>query len=156
MQTSDMQDLLLSIMPQWYCHIAKPFKELLAENISLNMYYCIRILSDRPNMTMSEIARWMHISKQQMTKLVDKMMEHGFVERVSDPGDRRIIRLQLTEHAQEYSDSFLAQDAVYYRNFFESMPDEDREDFGKALESIRRVFIHLNEKECSSRKEAEL
>ena len=154
MQTEDMQDLLLSIMPQWYCYIAKPFKALLAEDVSLNMYYCIRILGVRPNLTMSELARWMQISKQQMTKLVDRMIVRGFVERVSDPDDRRIIRLQLTDHAQEYSDRFLMQDAAYYRNFFDSMPEDDRAEFAHALESIRRVFIHLNEKNLKTEGES--
>ena len=59
MQTKDMQDMLLSIMPPWYCYIAKPFKALLAEGVSLNMYYCIRILGECPNMTMSELAALM-------------------------------------------------------------------------------------------------
>lgn len=145
MQTGEMQDLLLSVMPPWYCYIAKPFKKLLAEDVSLNMYYCIRILSDHPSMSMTEIARLMRISKQQMTKLVDKMIERGFAVRVSDPDDRRIVRVQLTDHAQAYIERFLAQDAGCYRELFESMRDEDREEFGRALASIRRVFIHLNE-----------
>ena len=154
MQTKDMQDMLLSIMPPWYCYIAKPFKALLAEGVSLNMYHCIRILGECPNMTMSELARCTRTSKQQMTKIVDRMIARGFVERASDPDDRRIIRLQITDHAQEYIDRFLSQDAVYYRTFFESMPEDDRTEFCRALESIRRVFMHLNEKNTQTEGES--
>lgn len=154
MQTSEMQELLLSIMPHWYCYIAKPFKQLLAEGISLDMYYCIRILGEcSENITMSELAKWMHMSKQQLTKLVDKMIERAFVERVADPNDRRIVRLQLTQNAQKYIDSFLAEDAVYYRELFDSMTEKDREEFGNALSVMQRTFIHMAKEKSKSERE---
>lgn len=154
MQTNEMQELLLAIMPQWYCYIAKPFKNLLSEGVSLDMYYCIRILDEcGENISMTELAKWMHMSKQQLTKLVDKMIERQFVERVSDPNDRRLIRLQLTENAQKYIDSFLAEDAVYYRELFDSMTEKDREEFGKALTVIHRTFIHMTKEKSKSERE---
>lgn len=154
MQTSEMQNLLLAIMPQWYCYIAKPFKQLLSDGVSLDMYYCIQILNASPGkMTMTDLAKWMHMPKQQVTKLVDKMIERNFVERVADPNDRRIIRLKLTQDAQVYSDSFLETDAVYFRNLFDSMPQDDREAFGHALEVIHKTFIHLTVEKNTSEKE---
>ena len=117
MQTSAVQHLLFAVMPQWYCHIAKPFKQLMRDGISLNMYYCIQILQNcGQSLTMSELARYMHIPKQQMTKLCNKLIEQQFVERLPDPDDRRIIRLSLTDRAQEYTERFLREDASYYKD----------------------------------------
>ncbi len=144
MQTSAVQHLLFAVMPQWYCHIAKPFKQLMRDGISLNMYYCIQILQNcGQSLTMSELARYMHIPKQQMTKLCNKLIEQQFVERLPDPDDRRIIRLSLTDRAQEYTERFLREDASYYKDLLESMDAQDRETFQQALSGLHEVFIHL-------------
>ena len=151
MQTREMQELLLAIMPQWHCYIAKPFKRLLDEGVSPEMYTCIRIVQESGgNITMSELARWMHMPKQQMTKLVDRLIDRQFVERVSDPDDRRIIRLRLTDRAQDYIDHFLEQETAYYRDLFDSMPQTDRDDFHRALETMHRVFCNLSHDDLST------
>ncbi len=141
MQTSEFQELLLDILPQWHCHIIKPFKRLLNEKISLEMYYCIQILRRHENnMTMSELARWARMPKQQMTKIINSLVEQNFVERVDDPCDRRIIRLRITEKANDYINNFLEKDAVCFRKLYYSIDDEDRDEFTSALETIHRIL----------------
>lgn len=147
MHTNDLQDLLLAVMPQWYCHIAKPFKQMMHSGVSLDMYYCIRLLQQLGDESMTELSRWMHMPKQRMTKLADQLIELQFVERVPDPDDRRIVRLRATEKARAYADRFLSQDAAAYRELFDSMSDEDRRDFGEALQTLHRIFDNLPNRE---------
>ena len=147
MQTDSLQELLLAVMPQWYCHIAKPFKQLMDAGVSVDMYYCIRILQQVGSASMTELARWLHLPKQRMTKLADQLIEMQFVERNPDPDDRRIIRLCSTEKAQEYVDRFLARDAVAYRDMFDSMSEQDRADFQAALQTLHRIFAKLPNRE---------
>lgn len=149
MKTSEMQELLFATMPMWHYHVAKPFKRLLDEGISLDMYYCVQILRrNNSPMAMSELAHWMRIPKQQVTKVVNKLIECGFAERLYDSSDRRIIRLRLTEKAVGYVDKFLSEDAVYFKNMFDSMSENDRKCFGEALSSIHQVFGKMKPKEC--------
>ena len=147
MHSSELQELLLAVMPQWYCHIAKPFKQLMQTGVSVDMYYCIRILQESGSASMSELARWMRMPKQRMTKLADQLIEREFAERIPDPDDRRIVRLRSTERAQEYVDRFLSQDAAYYRELFDGMSKADREDFRTALQMLHRVFLKLPHRE---------
>lgn len=143
MQTKDLQDLLFAVMPQWYCHIAKPFKQMMHSGVSLDMYYCIRILQQLGDTSMTELARWMRMPKQRMTKLADQLIDLQFVERVPDPDDRRIVRLRATDKAREYADRFLSQDAAAYRELFDGLSENDRRDFGEALQTLRRIFDKL-------------
>lgn len=144
MDTKQMQELVLATMPQWHYRLAKPFKKLLDEGVSLEMYYCIQTLrrSDEA-MTMSELARWARMPKQQMTKMVNRLIDGGFAERVPDPSDRRVIRLRITDRAAEYADRFLEREAAYYRRLFDSMESADRDAFGEALAVMHRVFDKL-------------
>lgn len=112
MESTKIQELLLGLMPWWNYQIAKPFKQLLDEGVSLEMYYCIQTLRWLGGtMTMSELANWTKMPKQQMTKMVNRLVEQEFVERIDDPQDRRIIKIQITDKALEYIDHFLKNTA---------------------------------------------
>lgn len=147
MKTSELQELLFSVMPQWYYWIDKPFKSLLDNHISLSMYYCIQVLKENGDtMTMTELARATHSPKQQMTKTVDRLIESNFAERISDPADRRIVRLKLTPEGLSYMENFLSEDAVYYQNLFDEMPDAERKNFYQALQTLHTCFCNMHQR----------
>lgn len=50
--------------------------------------------SGRPRM--SELANWLTLSRGGITKLVDRLQEAGYIERVSCSEDRRSLRAELT------------------------------------------------------------
>lgn len=144
MKTSELQELLLATMPQWHYWIDKPFKTLLDDSMSLGMYYCIQLLKEHgESLTMSELARMTHSPKQQITKTVDRLTECNFAERVSDPSDRRIVRLKLTPEGKAYTEHFLSEKAGYYQNLFEEMPSEERENFYQALSVMHECFCNM-------------
>lgn len=45
---------------------------------------------------MSELAAWLTLSRGGITKLVDRLQEAGYLERVSCPEDRRSLQAELT------------------------------------------------------------
>ena len=141
MQTNEIQELLLDTIPAWHYWFARPFKRMLNDGVSLDMYYCIQSMrrSNR-TMTMTELANFARMPKQQMSKLVDKLVEGGFAERLSDPDDRRVIRLRATEKADEYVASFLEKDAAEFRAFFDQLEGEECETFCTALRTIHDTF----------------
>lgn len=145
-------------MPQWHYWFAKPFKRILDNGVSLEMYYCIQFLRMHgETMTMSELAETTDMPKQQMTKIVNRLIGLNFVERVSDPADRRIIRLKITDKAENYINGFLDKDAAYFKDFFDGLSQSDRDELAQALKSLLRIFNnlphndiarHINGKKC--------
>ena len=149
MNDKELQELLLTIMPHWHYHIAKPFKQMLDSGVSPEMYFSIQLLRQNSDMlTMSELASRTRMPKQQMTKIVNKLIEYGFAERVRDSSDRRIIRLHVTEKAIEYVDNFLEKEASNFRDLFLQMSCEDKEDLINALKTIQRILDRLPVKCC--------
>ncbi len=147
-------------MPIWHYKLARPFKRLLLDNVSLDMYYCIQIIRfTGREMTMTELSRAMHMQKQRMTKIVDGLIEHRLAERVSDPDDRRIVKIRLTDSAFEYTDKFLDEYAVYFREIIDGISDEDKTELGSALQTIFRILKAVpdaRESEHQGRKEAKV
>lgn len=141
METTEIQELLLDTIPAWHFWFIRPFKKLLDEGMSLDMYYCIQALRRHGDtVTMTELSRLARMPKQQMSKLVDRLVEGGFVERLSDPDDRRVIRLRVTAQADAYIHRFLEQDAAPHREFFDMLTPEERERFCRALTDMHSIF----------------
>lgn len=140
----EIQESLLKLLPMWNYEIAKPFKQLLEEGISLEMYYCIRTLQwNGGYATMTEIAKWTKMPKQQTTKMVNRLVECGFVTRLDDPSDRRIIKIQLTEKATDFIDYFIEHDASCFRPLLEKMNEQELQDFSDALNKLTKIFSNI-------------
>ena len=150
MQDDELQALLQAVMPQWHYWIAKPFiKHVVTEEVSGGMLHCLQMLrvNEEP-MTKSEIARMLHCSKQQVTKTVGRLIDCGFVERVPDPADRRIIRLKLREEGNAFIDRFQSLSKECFAPLLARMTPEERQEFGTSLQTLHRIFSRLFHAEC--------
>lgn len=144
MNNFTLQENLLALLPMWNYNIAKPLKHFLDDGISLEMYYCIQTLRwyKRP-MKMSELSEATKTPKKQMTKVADRLVEQELVERVYDPSDRRIVRLQITEQASSYIDHFLEQDGGYFKSIMEKLEPEDVTRFQSAVKTLCEVLAKI-------------
>lgn len=140
----EIQERLLALLPHWNYRISKPFKQLLDEGVSLEMYYCIQTLRFFGGvLTMSEMAQCTQMPKQQMTKMVNRLVDYGFAERAYEPSDRRIIKIKITDKALAYIDHFLTEDAESFQKLFRQMNEDDRRRFKEAIDTILNIFSAL-------------
>lgn len=147
-----LQENLLALLPMWNYNIAKPLKQFLEDGISLEMYYCIQTLRcyEEP-MKMSDLSKITKTPKKQMTKVADRLVDQGLVERVYDPSDRRIVKLQLTERASSYIDNFLEQDGGYFKSILGQLEQEDLLRFQSAIKTIIEILDKIPNSECYSK-----
>lgn len=143
MSTAD--SLLMELLPRWNRFIGRAFKDCLTDGMSPLLHFLLVQMSEHA--TMSDLARTLRMSRQQMTKLADKAIEMGLAVRESDPNDRRVVRLIATEKAIEYMEASRKKAREYYRNLYQAMGPEDEEKFVQALEAMNEVFAHLEMKE---------
>jgi DNA-binding MarR family transcriptional regulator len=57
-------------------------------------------LHRRPGASHSELAEMMEVEKATAGRMIDRLVANGWVERRSEPGDRRIKRVYLTPEAE--------------------------------------------------------
>lgn len=152
-EISKIQKTLLTLLPQWNYHIVKPFKKSLSEGISLEMYNCIQGLQWLGGIaTMTELCQISQTPKHQMTKMVNRLVEYKLVERIDDPSDRRVIKIQLTNAAQCYIDHFLSEDAKCFKDLLEQMGEEDRVTFHQSVQNISHILCRLSNHATSEEK----
>lgn len=144
MNNDELQELVLHLMPQWQRCLAKPFKALLSEGISPKVYQSMLILTDAGSaMSMGELGCAMHMTKQQTTKIVNRLIELELAQRSGDDADRRIVRIELSDKAKSYMDAFRRQQCDYYERLFSAMEEQDRLDFASALLTLERIFERM-------------
>jgi DNA-binding MarR family transcriptional regulator len=102
-QTSELASRLLRLLPRLQQWAASTVQANRGEHdLSLRQFavlYLIREGEDSP----SALARRLRISPAVVTGLLDRLEQHGFLRRRMDPGDRRRLRLELTESGQAAS-----------------------------------------------------
>lgn len=143
MEVNELQSLLLKVIPQWNYRISRPFKQLFEDNVTPPMFFCMELLRINGSQSMSSLGRWSRMPKQQMTKLVNKLIACDYVRRTNHPEDRRVVLVELSEKGLAYTQEFEQKENDYYRNLLLSMDEQDREEFGQALETIKRVLEKL-------------
>jgi DNA-binding MarR family transcriptional regulator len=75
--------------------------DLELETVNLNrLHVAIMGLLNTADMTMTELAKSLMMTKPQLTHLVETLVALGFVERLPDATDRRVIHLTLTKNGR--------------------------------------------------------
>jgi DNA-binding MarR family transcriptional regulator len=67
---------------------------------SILHYHVLGLLMRSGPLPVSEIARFLEVSKPNMTPLVDRMVEQGLVVREHDLRDRRVIKITATKRGK--------------------------------------------------------
>ncbi len=57
----------------------------------------VTLLARNPNLTMGELADALSVPFSTATRIANWFVDNGYAERLSDPDDRRIVRLALTD-----------------------------------------------------------
>lgn len=99
--------------------IGIPFDPLLFYQIS-------KVLQGGENPTMKELGEALRIPKATLTRIVDLWVRQGIVERFDDPGDRRIVRVGLTERGGQLREIMLEYGEKRVGNVLSSLTKEEQ------------------------------
>lgn len=70
------------------------------------------------------------------TSMIDRLVRKGYVERVPDPSDRRVVLCRITESGREMLDRFSRMGAVGFEAISESLTDDELDKIAPALEML--------------------
>jgi len=122
--------------------------ELYKGKITLPQFLILDFLSQQGESRMTDMAHFMHVTTAAMTGIVDRLVGYGYVVRVYEPEDRRIIKIKLTSHGNELVRKINEQRRSMVIKIFGSISGTDRQDYLRILMQIREILT----KESSTRK----
>jgi len=97
-------------------------------------------LTKNPSMNMTELARALNVSVQQISKVVDELVKKGLVRRTLSETNRRMVFVELTEKGEAISQHQIKQRAQMIDDFFSDLTPEQKRTVLEAL-TIFREYI---------------
>jgi DNA-binding MarR family transcriptional regulator len=93
----------------------------------------------------SSLAQQMNVSPPNVTGILDRLEQQHWVARTSDPHDRRVVRVVLTEAGERFMDGLQMAGAERVRTRLAEMPPEDLDALGAGLRSLMARMIAVPE-----------
>jgi len=104
-------------------------------------YHILRILERRGPLPVSAIGKQLFIAKQNMTTLIDRLMNDGLVERKNDAADRRIINILITKKGVGFSKEIMLGLKKIVRENLSKLNDKDIKSLHSAFR-VMRTIVH--------------
>ena len=82
-------------------------------------------------------------NKQQATRVVNKLVQKGLIERISDETDRRVILIDLTEKAKTYFAEYTAENIKQISSYFSCFSESELLELQSAIETINKMLSQL-------------
>lgn len=90
-------------------------------------------------MSLGELATAEHVAAPTVTKLVARLAELGYVERTTDPNDRRVVLVAVTAAGRRLLDTNRRRRATWLARRLGELTDEERLALEKALGPLDRL-----------------
>lgn len=103
----------------------------------------LAMLQDVGTMSVSEISRRLGIAKPNITPLVDRLYEGGYVDRQHDENDRRVVNIVLLPAGEEKLAAIRATIARQIQVQSENLSISEFRELSDALSSVVRILSSL-------------
>lgn len=120
-----------------------PGEAVSSKLIPLSHIQVLLLLNEFGTLTVSEIGNLLSISRPNMTPLLNKLIDEGYVERRYSEKDRRVILIVLTEQGQ----SFIRQHKQYITEKLKeqllTLSQDDLETLTASLQNMKSILLKL-------------
>jgi DNA-binding MarR family transcriptional regulator len=126
-------DIMPAISREFLRHQTAEFYKL---KITLPQCVILDMLNKNGELNMSDLARIMNVTTAAMTGIVERLVRDGYVARISDPGDRRVIKIKLTAKGSKVVKTVHDQKREMTIKLFGVLSEHDRNTY---LDILTRV-----------------
>lgn len=103
----------------------------------------LAMLQDAGTMSVSEISRRLGIAKPNITPLVDRLFEAGYVDRQHDENDRRVVNIVLLPAGEEKLAAIRATIARQIQGQAEGLSISEFRELNDSLANVVRILSSL-------------
>ncbi|MDP2965800.1 MAG: MarR family transcriptional regulator [Pelolinea sp.] len=108
-------------------------------HITVSQFHTLRRISDG-NGSVSDLADCMHLSRSNISRSVDELVNYGYVNREQDAQDRRNVNLTLTESGKKLIQSLLISNGNKMMEKINLLDDGELDDISCGLIALQKVF----------------
>lgn len=139
-ETNEIAEKLSQLIPLFTKKFLRPF-ELQTKNITSPLQlHVMLILKEKELLTMSDISKEMDVSKQQMTPIINKLHDAGFVNREHDKIDKRSVNISLTRVGVDFIENLCNDINSIMKQKIVCLGQDDLQSLHHALNDLYRIM----------------
>jgi DNA-binding MarR family transcriptional regulator len=136
---------LISIHPLLYKSISKPLRT--KTSVTPAGMFVLGRLKRHGMLSMSDIGKYLAMPKPHITVIVDRLIEEGYVERQSDPNDRRIVNILITENGLRDFEQIKRIVSETLKSKLLLLSEDELEILATASQQVKEILISILSKE---------
>jgi DNA-binding MarR family transcriptional regulator len=138
----------IQLIPMLYRKLDKPtqnaaVRKVPSELTHLQYHILEELFQQSEGFSMTQLAKSIHISKQQLTPLISKLVEKGYVIKEPDTNDRRFVRLLLTEKGKTTVSQRWEEFYGVLCDQLSRLNEDDQIDLDFAISKITRILKRM-------------
>lgn len=139
---SQFADKINEIMPEIFkSFVRRQTNELFKGKITLPQLFILDLLHKKGACKMTDIAHSLNVTTAAATGIVDRLVKYGYVERVYEPLDRRIIKINFTTKGVRLLTKINQQKRQMTIDTFGQISQSERESYLKILTRIHDILV---------------
>nr|WP_317331986.1 MarR family transcriptional regulator [uncultured Romboutsia sp.] len=147
-----MDEIKLESIVQNFISIIPLFKKKLLHdnckfdkgNLNHSHFQILAVLKKEGQLPISEVGKKLFISTPNMTKLLNKLIDEGMIERIPGEKDRRIININLTEKGSIYLKNSFLEIQSSLKDKISTLPDEKLDKLNDSLITLKEVLNEIS------------
>ncbi len=140
------KEVINELLVEVFNHILSIEQEHLRKQgvpLSMNEIHVLEAIKKSDEATMSNVAKRLRVTVGTLTTSINRLVDKGYCERYSQPGDRRKVFLRLTEKAEEV---LRIHDAFHEEMITATLEDLKLEDNTVLIDSLEKLSAYFKEK----------
>ncbi|MEG1142736.1 MAG: MarR family transcriptional regulator [Clostridia bacterium] len=134
----------ITIMPLFQKKLIRHDCGFSHEHLNHSHFQIMVVLKEQGILPISDIAKKLIISTPNMTKLLNKLIDEEFVERIPDKKDRRIINIDLTEKGHKYLNHKFKHVQSSLKERLSTLSDNQLDKLGLSLENLKEILMEIS------------
>lgn len=136
-------DALISRYEEVYLFATRKIASMLAEQfkeITLEQYFIVRFLKKSGPCPPSRLAEICNVNRSAVTAMIDRLVAKGYVTRVRNDEDRRVVHVDITEAGSLVYQSGEEKLRQLVESYLQELEEKEVEDFVRIYEKIVEII----------------
>jgi len=113
--------------------------------LSAGQFPVLMLLANEQNITQETLVRHYHLDKGTIARAVKKLETAGYIRRITDPGNRRAVRLFLTKKGEQALPALHAINHAWESLAFSGMNAQDKKTCRHLMRTVTmNVFTYMH------------
>lgn len=111
-------------------------------DLNMHQMHALVTMQEHPRCTMSDVARYLHITQASATPLIARLVRSGLVQRHVDRKNRKLVRVSLTPRGTSELKKAMTLCHTHLRSIFSKIPAKDQKTMVAILTALLKAVAH--------------